>query len=324
MKLRTYIIRRLIMIIPLFFVMSILVFLLIHLAPGDPILTMFGTTTPYNKEIVEIMRKKYGLDRPLYEQYLIWLNMLLHGDLGYSYLNRRPISMMISERVIPTLEITGLALIITVIFSTLLGVIAAVKRNSIIDHLVTSFAVTGRGLPGFLIALILIFIFSLNLGWLPVCGRETPGMTFSSAFEYWLDRIKHLILPVVSLSWYQIAYLVRLVRASMLDVLNQEYILTARAKGLKESIVIYKHALKNALLPEVTIIGLYVGYLIAGAAVIETIFAWPGLGSLLVTSVHRREYLLIMDINLLIFISVLVANLLTDIIYAYLDPRIRY
>jgi len=324
MKLRTYIIRRIIMIIPLFFAMSALVFVLIHLAPGDPILTMFGTSAPYNKDIIEVMRQKYGLDKPLYEQYLIWLNMLLHGDLGYSYLNSRPISVMIGERIIPTLELTGSALVITVIVSTILGVTAAVKRNSIIDHIVTSFAVTGRGIPSFWLALILILIFSLYLNWLPVCGRETPGMTFSSPFEYWLDKIKHMILPVICLSSYQIAYLVRLVRASMLDVLNQDYIMTARAKGLKESIVIYKHALRNAILPEVTVIGLYVGYLMAGAAVIETIFAWPGLGSLLVTSVHRREYLLIMDISLIIFIMVLVANLITDIIYAYLDPRIKY
>lgn len=324
MRLRTYIIRRLLMIVPIFFFTTILVFTLIHLAPGDPVMIMFGTSTPYMKDIVDEMREIYGLDKPLYIQYFIWLNRVFHGDLGYSYLNTRTVIQMISERLWPTIELMVIALVFSVVVSTMVGVIAAVRRYSIFDNVCTTVAVIGRGMPNFWLALNLILIFSIYLGWLPVTGRVTVGAVFSSPLGYWLDHFKHLILPVISLSLFQIAYLTRLIRSTMLDVLGQDYIITARAKGLKGSVVIYKHALRNALLPLVTVVGIYIGFLMGGAAIIESIFAWPGMGQLLVTSTYRREYQVLMGLNMLIIFMVLVANLLTDIVYAFLDPRIKY
>jgi peptide/nickel transport system permease protein len=324
MRLRNYIFRRLLMIVPLFFFTTILVFTLIHLAPGDPVMIMFGTSTPYMKDIVKEMRETYGLDKPLYIQYFIWLSRVFRGDLGYSYLNTRKVIQMISERGWPTIELMVLALVFSVVISTVFGVFAAVKRHSIFDNLITTTAVLGRGMPNFWLAMNLILIFSIYLGWLPVFGRFTVGAVFSSPFGYWLDRIKHLILPVISLSAFQIAYFTRLIRSTMLDVLGQEYIITARAKGLKESVVIYKHALKNALLPVVTVVGIYIGSLMGGAAIIESLFAWPGMGRLLVNSTYRREYQVLMSLNMIIIFMVLVSNLITDVVYAYLDPRIKY
>lgn len=323
-RLRSYIIRRLLMIIPLFLFTTVLVFIMIHLAPGDPIMLMFGTSTPYMKDIVEEMRETYGLDKPLYIQYFIWLSRVFQGDLGYSYLNSRPVIQMIGQRLWPTIELMIIALVFSIVISTVLGVIAAVKSYSIFDNLCTTAAVLGRGMPNFLLALYLMLIFSIYLGWFPVSGRMTVGAVFSSPFGYWLDRIKHMILPVISLSSFQIAYFVRLIRTTMLDVLGQEYIITARAKGLKENVVIYKHALRNALLPMVTVVGIQIGYLMGGAAIIESLFAWPGMGRLLVDSTYRREYQVLMGLNLIMIFMVLLSNLLTDIVYAYLDPRIKY
>ena len=324
MKLRSYIIRRLLLIVPLFFFVTLLVFTLIHLAPGDPVMTMFGTTTPYMKDIVEQLTKEYGLDKPIYIQYLMWLGRLFRGDLGYSYLNSTPVIQMISIRIWPTLELMLVANFISIFLAVIFGVIAAVKPRSIIDNVITSLSVVGRGLPNFWIAMNLILIFSLNLRWLPVSGRITVGTSFDSPIGYMIDHLKHIILPALAISIAYLAYLVRLVRSTMLDVLNQDYIITARAKGLKESIVIYKHALKNTLIPLVTVVGVRMGYLFSGSAIIETIFAWPGMGRLLVNSVYSREYLLLMGINLIIILMVLFANLLTDIVVALLDPRVKY
>jgi peptide/nickel transport system permease protein len=297
---------------------------MIHLAPGDPIMLMFGTSTPYSKDIIEEMRKLYGLDQPLYVQYFMWIGRLLQGDLGYSFLNSRPVAEMIGERIGPTLELMLTSLVFTILVSTVLAVFAAVRRNSIVDNISTTIAVLGRGLPDFWFALNLILIFSIYLGWLPSSGRVSPGTAFSSPFEYFLDRMEHLIMPVVCLSLFQIGYLFRLLRSTMLDVLGQDYIVTARAKGLKESVVLYKHAMRNALLPAVTVIGIYMGALMGGAAVMETIFAWPGMGQFLVNSVYRREYNVIMSLSMIMIFFVLLANLVTDIAYAFLDPRIRY
>lgn len=324
MKLRTYVIRRIILFIPIFFLVSVIIFSLIHLAPGDPITFMFGATRPGGWELQEMMTKKYGLDKPLYTQYFIWLSGILHGDFGHSYISNRPVIKMIGERLWPTLELVIIAQVFALIVSITLGAMSAVKRYSILDNVCTFFALLGRAMPNFWIALNLIILFSLTLRWLPVTGTMSVGVTFSSPFEAWVDHVKHLILPLVSLMLYYVGYLFRIVRASMLEVLEQDYIITARAKGLKENIVIYKHALRNALLPTVTIVGIFMGYLFSGSAVIETIFAWPGLGNLMINITFNREYLALMSLCMIIVVMVLVANLITDIAYAVLDPRIRY
>ena len=324
MALKSYIIRRLIMFIPVFLVSSALVFSLMHLAPGDPVELMFrGAGRPTDPRIIEEIREKFGLDKPLYEQYFIWIVNFFKGDLGYSYLNNRPVSQLIIERIWLTVELVLLSEILALAIGILLGVTAAIKKNTKIDALLTTTSLFGYCMPSFWFGIMLILIFAVKLRLFPTFGAVTPGATL----DFWgkiIDNLRHLFLPLMTLTIGMAAWYVRLVRSSMLDVLNMDYIKTARAKGLKEKVVIYKHALRNALLPVVTSFGLSLGFVLGGAVVIETIFSWPGLGWLIVKSALARDYPVIMGTSMLIVLSVLIANLITDIVIALLDPRIKY
>ncbi len=276
---------------------------------------------PYIRETIRI---EYGLDQPLYVQYFVWVGKLLRGDLGFSYLNWQPVVEMISLKLPLTLELMLTAEIISIAIAVILGVIAAVKHYSITDAACSLGALIGYSTPDFWLAAMLILSLSLGLKLFPSSSPYSIGVTFATPFDAILDHLRHLFLPAVSLITVWTAYLFRMVRSAMLEVLTQDYITTARAKGLKEWIVIYKHALRNALLPIVTYVGNSIGFLLSGAAVIETIFAWPGLGALMVERTEFRDYPALMGLSIAIAIMVLIVNLCSDIAYAVVDPRIRY
>jgi len=327
MTIRTYIIRRILVIIPVFLLISLIIFMMIHLAPGDPTRVLIGTRGKVPQEYFEKRIKDLGLDQPIFVQYFLWLSSLLRGDLGVSFVRgggATPVIQLIGERVPYTLELMVFAEIISVIVAVVLGVIAAVKHYSIIDALASLGALIGYSTPNFWLAIMLVLFFSVQLRLLPAGGTQSLGVTFSSPLQYIGDHLRHLILPVSVLVLVWTAYLLRMTRSSMLEVLGQDYITTARAKGLKERAVIYKHALRNALLPIITYEGYSVGYLFAGAAVIEYIFDWQGLGNFMVTYSVIRDYPSIMGLAMIIAIMVLLANLIADIAYAIADPRIRY
>jgi peptide/nickel transport system permease protein len=323
MTVRAYVIRRIIVIIPTFFFISILIFSLIHLAPGDPVQAMVGRHPP-SREAMQILREQLGLDQPVPVQYLLWVSRLLSGDLGYSYVSGRLVWDLVSEKLWHTIELMLLAEIVSVAIAVILGVIAAVKHHSIIDAICSLGALIGYSAPTFWLGLIGILVFAMMLKWLPAFGILTPGVTFASPLHALVDHLKHLILPVSILIITWTAYLFRLVRSSMLEVLQQDYITTARAKGVRERVVIYKHALRNALLPVVTYLGFSMGFLLSGAAVIEFIFSWPGLGDFMVTVARIQDYPVIMGLAMIIALMVLFANLAADVTYAVIDPRIRY
>ena len=322
MTLRTYIIRRLILIIPTFFFISIVIFTLIHLAPGDPIYAMIGRH-PVSAEVMERLRADLGLDQPIPVQYIKWVSKLVQGDLGFSYVSYRPVITMIGEKLTRTLELMLIAEVVSILIAVSVGVIAAVKHYSLTDAACSLGALIGYSAPNFWVALLAILVFAVWLKLLPISGT-TSFIEFASPIEALLDHLRHLVLPtsILVLTWT--AYLFRMVRSSMLEVLRQDYITTARAKGVKERVVIYKHALRNALLPVITYVGFSVGFLLSGAAVIENVFGWPGLGSFMVTIAEIRDYPTLMGLGMIIAIMVLLANLCADIAYALIDPRIRY
>jgi len=324
MTLRGYIIRRSILIIPTFFAISLIIFTLIHLAPGDPTNLMTGPRGRLSKEARDQMRVELGLDQPIYIQYLQWLSNLFQGNFGYSYVSLRPVLDMIGERIWNTVELMILAEITSVLIAVILGVVAAVKVHSVADTLASLAALIGYSTPNFWIALMATLFFSIQLRWVPVGGIRSYGAVYNTIIDAWVDHLKHLILPVslLTLSWT--AYLFRMVRSSMLDVMGQDYITTARAKGVKERIVVYKHALRNALLPVITYEGYSLGFLLGGAAVIEYIFAWPGLGSFMVSIATWRDFPTLMGLSMIIGLMVMVGNLCADVAYAIADPRIRY
>jgi len=302
---------------------SIIIFTLIHLAPGDPLQAIWGPRH-ISPEAREEIIKRFGLDQPIPVQYLIWVSKILRGDFGYSYINNAPVIDLVSVRIPRTLELMVLAEIASVAIGIVLGVLAAVKHGSLVDAGSSLGALIGYSTPNFWMALILILVFAVGLGWLPAGGMSTAGITFPTPFHALLDHLKHAILPVFVLAFGWAAYLFRLVRSSMLEVLRQDYIITARAKGLKERVVIYKHALRNALLPVVTYEGYSMGFLLGGAVVIEQVFTWLGLGHFMVLIAEKRDYPVLMGLSMIIALMVLIANLCADIAYAIVDPRITY
>ena len=324
MTLRTYIIRRILVVIPIFLLISIIIFFMVHAAPGDPARILVGERSRIRPEVREEWMRRLGLDQPVPVQYILWLGRLLQGNLGYSFQNNKPVTQAIGERVQLTLELMLVAEIISVMIGVVLGVIAAVKHYSVIDGLTSLVALIGYSTPNFWLAMMLILVFALQLRWFPPGGTQTLGITFATPLHSLVDHLKHLVLPVSVLVLVWTAYLFRMVRTSMLEVLGQDYITTARAKGLKERIVIYKHALRNALLPVITYEGYSVGYLFAGAVVIEYVFNWFGLGSFIVDMTILRDYPSVIGIAVVIAVMVLMANLAADIAYAFADPRIRY
>lgn len=315
-----YILRRLIISIPVLLGITVIVFLLIHFAPGDPVMGMIDPTQgSFSAELIDRERARLGLDKPLPVQYVLWLGRVLRGDLGYSLITHKPVAKLIGERIWPTLQLTLSALVLSVVVGTAIGIISAVKQYSWIDYLTTLFSFAAVSVPGFFLALGLIFILALKLQWLPTSGMQTLGQPFSVG-----DRLKHMIMPVIVLSVTITAPLVRYARSSMLDVLRQDYVNMARAKGLREWVVILRHALPNALIPLVTVVGLRLPALFEGSVIVEQIFHWQGMGSLNIWAVLNQDYTVLMGLNMFTAILVLGANLLTDIAYAIVDPRIKY
>ncbi len=299
--------------------LSVLIFLLLRLTPGDPIDAYIDPNIPMSPEQLAELRSQLGLDRPLPVQYLAWLQQAISGNLGFSIKRQdQPVLDLVLSRIGPTVLLMGSALVIAIIAGIVTGVISAVRRNSPVDLSFSVFALVGISSPAFLSALIGLYVFAVRLRWAPSGGMLTPGAEFSIG-----DLLHHLILPAALLSIAQAALIMRYMRSSLLEVLNQDYVRTARAKGVKEFWVIAKHALRNALLPVVTVIGSTIGLAIGGAIFIESVFNWPGMGLLLVNAVETRDYPVIMGATLIIGACVIVVNLLTDITYAVIDPRIK-
>jgi peptide/nickel transport system permease protein len=314
-----YLTRRVLISIPLLFGITIILFFLADLMPGDAVLAMITDESPLSEELIALRRGQLGLDQPLYIQYGRWMGQVLQGNLGYSFANGRPVSEIIGARVLATLELMGAALIISLIFGITLGVISALKQYSGIDYSLTLFGFTGLSLPDFFVALILIYIFALRLEWLPSSGISTAGEPFSL-----IDNLRHLILPATSLALFRTAIFMRFTRASMLEVINEDHMRTAKAKGLRSWTITRRHGLRNALIPIVTILGMTLPILFGGAVIIETIFQWPGIGLMFIDAVIDRDGPVIMAYVLITAILVLSFNLLTDITYSWLDPRVRF
>jgi ABC-type dipeptide/oligopeptide/nickel transport system permease component len=302
-----FLIRRLLLTLPVVWIVVTLVFGLIHLVPGDPVAQMLGEGAPQAE--IQRLRIDLGLDRPLLEQYTSYIFGLLRGDLGTSFRNQEPVLQSIASRYPATLELALAAIAVSLAFSIPAGVFAAVRRGSFMDKTIGVFSLFGVSLPNFALGPLLILLFSIVLGLLPVSGR---GGFF------------HLVLPALTLGAALMAITTRMVRAAMLEEIQQDYVRTARAKGLPERTVLFRHALRNGILPVITILGLQAGALLAGAIITETVFAWPGLGRLTVQAISARDYPLLQGCILTISLSYILINLLTDVIYTVVDPRIRY
>ncbi len=310
-----YIVRRIVALLPVLLIVATVGFILIHLAPGDPAAVMLGPDA--TTEQVEDLRQILGLDRPLVVQLFRWYARILRGDLGYSIFLQRPVLQAVVERLEPTVLLMWMALAVGIAVGVPAGIVAAVRRNSWIDQAMMGMALFGLTVPSFWLGLNLILIFSVYLGLFPVAGYVSLKESVPSA-------VQSLVLPAVTLGISGSALIARLTRSSMLEVLGQDYIRTARAKGSPERRVIYQHALRNAMIPTLTIIGLAVGGLLAGAIVTETVFALPGVGRLVISSVLRRDYPVIQGVLMFITSVYVLVNLLIDVLYVTLDPRIKY
>ena len=319
---RRYVIRRLLQTVLMLWIMSVLFFLLIHAIPGGPERLYFSPhqSAQERKQLIINL----GLDQPLHVQYIKWLTGLLHGDLGRSFDSQQPVTTEIAARIPATLELLLTALCLALVVAILLGVFSAVRQYSIADYSITIFAYFGIAMPVFWFALILQQIFGVNLHALPIFGRASlirDGFTPLETFE---DYLIHLILPTIVLSLLFIAGWSRYLRSSMLDVIKQDYIRTARAKGLSSRVVFFRHALRNALIPLITVVTLAFGGIFSGAFITESVFAWPGLGSRFLDALDARDYPVMLAMLLLSSAGVILANLVADVLYATADPRIRY
>lgn len=298
---------------------SMLLFALLQLMPGDPARMMIDPLTFRGnwEEAVDRRRAELGLDQPLIVQYGIWISEVLKGNFGYSYINGRPVTELLLSRVDATVRLTGTALLIALTIGIPVGIIAAIRRNTAVDYGATVISLLAISVPSFFVALLGIYIVSLQLGWLPTAGMNSPG---DSGF---LDSLEHLILPASILGFALAGPWVRYSRAAMLEVLNQDFLTTARSKGLGRVHIISRHALRNALIPLVSVLAIQIPNLLAGAVVIEQIFSWPGMGRLALDAVRARDYPVVLGFVLFVAVFVLISNLIADILYAAIDPRIR-
>jgi peptide/nickel transport system permease protein len=312
---KIYLLRRVLAVIPVMLVVATVTFLLIHLAPGDPASIIAGPDAAPGD--IARLRHNMGLDEPLPAQLLRWYGRLLRGDLGDSIFLRRPVLEAVLERLEPTLLLTMWATLIAVLLGVPAGIISARYHNTAIDQSFMGLALLGLSVPNFLLGLLMILVFGVWLRWLPVAGYVPLDMGL------W-PNARSLLMPSVSLGLVQSALIARITRSSMLDVLREQYILASRAKGLSERVVVYKHALKNAIIPTLTVIGITFAILVGGAVVIETVFNIPGLGRLIISAVLRRDYPVIQGVVLLIAVTYTLINLMVDLVYLTLDPRIRY
>ena len=310
--------------VPLFFGITLITFFVIHLAPGNPSFYQGAFNPKVKPEAVKRLEKIYGLDKPLPVQYLLWVKRMLELDFGTSFVDGKPVSKKIAERIPITLGLNLLSMLLILTVAIPIGILSALKRNSLMDRALTIFVFVGFSTPSFWLALLLMILLGIKLHLLPISGLESLNADQFHGLSLWWDRAKHLVLPVFVAAFGGLAGFSRYMRQSMLEVLGQDYITTARAKGLKESQVIKSHALKNSLIPIVTILGLSVPSLIGGSVIFETIFAIPGMGQLFYEAALARDYPTIMGILTIGAVLTLLGNLLADISYALIDPRIRY
>jgi len=315
--LHAYVARRLFLALPVLFGVSLLVFAVLHLAPGDPAAIMLGAQA--TREDVERLRRDLGLDQPLPVQYVRWLGHVLRGDLGRSIPLGRPVLPEVLLRFKATLILTAGALAIAVLVGVPAGIVSATRQYTWLDKLGMGVAVTGVSLPVFWTGIMLIIVFALSLRWFPSAGMTSPYGGGGA-----LDLLWHLVLPAVTLGTASAAALARLTRSSMLEIIRQDYVRSARAKGLDERVVVGRHALKNAVNPIITVLGIQVGFLLGGAILTETVFSWPGLGSMMVRAIQARDYPLVQGGVLLVATTFVLVNLVVDLLYAVFDPRIRY
>ena len=317
---RNYILRRILNVLLILLIVSVLVFLMIRLIPGDPAKVIAGEHAS-EKSLAEL-RAQLGLDKPIYIQFFTWFGKVLSGDFGYSIFTHEPVLKELLYRFPNTFELAVFAMIFATLIGVFAGIISAVKRYSILDYTSMIIALFGVSMPTFWFGLLLIIVFSFNLGWLPSAG--SIGV---AGFLWWgnsgLDAIAHLILPVIVLVYVSLAQNIRLIRANMLEVLRSDYILAARASGISERKVVYRYALRNAITPAVTFLGISLGGMIAGAPMTEYVFSWPGLGRQYVASTMGLDFPTVMGITMIITVMTLIANLVMDILYVYIDPRVR-
>ncbi len=313
---RAYIIRRTLMVVPLLLGLSMIIFLLVHLAPGDPALA-FVSEQNNDPEVLEQIREDLGLNQPIPVQYVKWLGNLVQGDFGLAYtFNSKPVLTLIKERAWPTIQIQALSIILALAIALPVGIVSATRQYSVVDNSATVGAFMGLAIPQFWLALLLQLFLGVQLGWLPIAtqGQDVDG----------LAKAKYYVLPVVVLAVPLIATFARFMRSSMLEVIRQDYVNTARSKGLGERSVLYHHALRNALIPMVTVIGLQLPRMLSGGVIVETIFAWPGLGLLGFEAILRRDYPIILGLTIISGAFLLVLNIIVDIVYVLIDPRIGY
>ncbi len=318
-----YVLRRLLQTVPLLLVISALIFTLLYLMPGDPLYRMLEGVPNLRPQDFERLRKIYGFDDPVYLQYGKWLWQLLQLNPGYSREYGQPVFDIILPALKNTLVLTIAAVVLGKIIAIGLGIFSAVRQYSIGDYILTATTFVAYSVPAFWLGLMMIILFSVKLGWLPTSGIVNSELAPGS-WEATVDWMKHLILPVAVLAISEIIQVQRFMRSSLLEVLRQDYLTTARAKGLSESVVIGRHALKNALIPVVTIIAVTMPRVVGGSTVVETVFAYPGMGRLLYTSIMGNDYVVAMTVVMIIAVTVVFFNLLADVIYGWLDPRIRY
>lgn len=320
-----YLLKRFFMLIPLFFGITLITFVVIHLAPGEPVEMQTALSPKASAKSRERLREYYGLDKPLHVQYVSWLGRLSRLDFGRSFSpDGRPVIDKIKERIPVTLSINSIALLLEFGLAIPIGIIAATHRNSLIDKGITLLVFIGFAVPTFWLSLLMMYVFGVKLGILPISGLHSLGGDKLTGIAWLLDTAKHLLLPLGVATFGALAGLSRYTRATMLEVLGQDYITTARGKGLPERVVIYRHALRNALLPIITILGFSLPGLIGGSVIFETIFAIPGMGQLFYQGVMSRDYPLVMGILVIGALLTLIGNLLADLLYAVADPRIRH
>lgn len=311
--------KRILQAIPMLLATSIIIYALLQAMPGDP-LDMYLENPGASPEAIEAIKEAHGLNDPVHIQYLRWLQGILTGDWGVSITNSRPVLELIGERVGPTLQLTGVSFLIALVVALPLGIYSAIHKGKAFDNTATPLTFLGISMPSFWFALILQLIFAVTLHWLPSAGRTSIGVGGGSA----IDIARHLIMPAIVLSLIYIASWTRYSRSNFLEVLGQDFIRTARAKGLREKKVLFVHALRNALIPMVTVIMLDIPVLFSGAVITETVFAWPGMGTLFYDALNKQDFPILMGVLMINAVLVILSNLIADIIYAALDPRIKY
>jgi peptide/nickel transport system permease protein len=331
-----FLLRRLVLTIPVLLGVSIIVFTIMHVIPGDPVQVMFAGTGATEEQLTA-MRHALGLDRPLPVQYVDYVARAVRGDFGQSIHFKQPVLDLILERMPATVELAGASLVVALAIAFPVGILSALKRNTLIDYVAMTGATLGISLPTFWVGILCIMIFAVSLGWLPGSGRVDYGVHLERVTGFLVldslltrnlpalkNTLAHLVLPAGSLGVAVATFTTRLMRSSMLEVIGKEFVVTARAKGLRERLIITRHVLRNALIPVVTLVGVQMGGLLGGAVISETIFAWPGIGRLVIQAIYNRDFLLVQGVVLFFALLSIIINLLTDVLYVWIDPRISH